>query len=206
MSELLRNALGYEMSREQEQQLVQRWVDAVHTEQALDEADYEEFNKRLNELESFFGFYDEELKWPEFRTTDEFGFCAISLDHFVSDCRKQELDDDEIAHSFRTWNDAEREGHSSCFYLREVCAGDGRSAWVLVKARIFGQGGPKEKMVGLFATPLAAEVHLRADGYVFTEEVPSGKTDAFTDEQIIEMVQSRRVDNAALARADWFGD
>lgn len=45
----------------------------------------------------------------------------------------------------------------------------------------------------------------RADGYVFDGEVPSGKIDTFTDEQIIEMVHSRQIDEAALARADWYG-
>jgi hypothetical protein len=125
-------------------------------------------------------------------------------EHFISDCREQELDDDEIVWTFRGWN--EEKSRSSSYFLRELCAEDGRSAWVLVQCRIRGQAVAVDKMGGLFATPLTAEVHLRADGYVFDGKVPLGKTDTFTDDQIIKMVQSRRVDKPALARADWYGD
>ena len=38
-------------------------------------------------------------------------------------------------------------------------------------------------------TPLAAEMSLRADGYIFTGETPSGEVDSFTDEQIFEMAR-----------------
>ena len=151
-------------------------------------------------MESYFSFYNSD--WPEFGKIDEFGFGAISLDCFVNGCREEGLDNDEIVCLFRAWNDDE---HSSFYFLREVRAENGRSAWVLAQCRSHGQGGPAERMVGLFATPLAAEAHLRANGHVFDTKVPSGKTDAFTDEQIIEMVRSRQVDSAALAKADWWG-
>lgn len=178
----------------QEQQFVQRCVDAVHSGQALDEADYDEF-KKLGDSD----FYN--ALSPEFGEIDEFGFGAISLDHFVSECRGQELDDDYIVWRFRAWNE---EDSSSFYFVREVRAASGRSAWILAQCRSHGHG-VSPRMVGLFVSPLAAEDHLRADGYVFDGKVPSGKTDAFTDEQIIEMVRSRQIDEAALARANWYG-
>ena len=183
----------------QEQQFVQRCVDAVHSGQALDEADYDEFKKLVNELEPGGDFYNSVS--PEFGETDEFGFGAISLDQFVSECRGGELDADDIVWRFRAWNEQDS---SSFYFLKKVRAASGRSGWALVQCRIQGQGGSAERMVGLFVSPLAAEDHLRADGYVFDGEVPSGKIDAFTDEQIIEMVHSRQIDEAALARADWY--
>jgi hypothetical protein len=44
-------------------------------------------------------------------------------------------------------------------------------------------------MTDAFTTPLAAEMSLRADGYIFIGETPSGMVDTFIDEQIFDLVR-----------------
>jgi hypothetical protein len=173
------------MSREQETQLVQRWVDAVYSEQSFTQAEYAEFDKFISDSGYYLPFYN--LEWPEFKAVDEFPFSSIYLDECIENCLNQDMDDDEIIESFRIILDDT--DLYNIFYLTEIVAGDGRSAWVLISSHSMGQLGVVDTMAGLFPSLLAAEESLREDGYIFTGNTPSGKIDTFTDEQIIEMVR-----------------
>jgi hypothetical protein len=174
------------MSREEEKQLVQKWVNAVHAGQEFTQAEYDEFNEYLYHSETFNSFYGKD--WPEFRQVDEFPFSATTLNACIEWCLDQELDDEDIPSAFR-----ERmqllEYDDYFHFLTEVVAPDGRNAWILVNCHSMGQAGVCEEIAWVFPTPLAAEESLRKDGYIFTGNTPSGKVDAFTDEQIIEMVR-----------------
>jgi hypothetical protein len=165
---------------EKDKQLAQRWIDAAHAGQ-LYNTDYDELCK-LMEKEDGFLF---NLDWPGFGQLDTFPFSAISLENCIFFC--EGTDDEEAVYCFR--NQLKSDGHADYFFLREIIASDGRSAWMLVRCVPRGQLGTGEEIEGLFATPLAAEKSLRADGYIFTGATPSGKTDSFTDDEIVELVR-----------------
>ena len=73
--------------------------------------------------------------------------------------------------------------------MTHVSSTDGRSAWLLIYSESQGQGGVVQRMEDAFTTPLAAEMSLRADGYIFIGDTPSRQVDSFTDEQIFEMAR-----------------
>jgi hypothetical protein len=177
---------SYEMSREQEKQLVQRWVDAAHSELGVSQSELDEWNKYLYHSETFFSFYNGD--WPEFQGVDEFPYSGITLDECIEYCLDQELSDDDIPGSFRAHMESAYESYYFHF-LTGVVAGDGRSALVLVSCHTMGQAGTVQEMAGVFTTSLAAEMSLRADGYIFAGDTPSGQADTFTDDEIIEMVR-----------------
>jgi hypothetical protein len=174
------------MSREKEKQLVQLWVDAAHSELGVSPSDLDEWNKYLYQSETFFSFYNKD--WPEFRKVDEFPFSGKLLGECIEWCLDQELDDEDIPSSFRQHME-ELDDNDYFHFLTEVKAADGRSAFVLVSCHTMGQAGVCEEMEWVFTTPLAAEMSLREDGYIFAGGTPSGQADTFTDDEIIEMVR-----------------
>jgi hypothetical protein len=164
------------------QKMVDKWVDSVHSGQVIDQTDIDDFQKLLTDAYDYIDFYSSD--WSGFGFTDEFPFSAISLQGCIDNC--EGLEDEEVCDAFRWGMD---EYDYIFFFLREVIATDGRSAWILVHSMSMGQGGVVQNMQDVFTTPLAAEISLRADGYIFIGDTPSGKADSFTDEQIFELVR-----------------
>jgi hypothetical protein len=164
------------------QVMADNWVEAVHSGQVIDQAGIDQFHKLLTDVDGYIDFYNSE--WSGFNQLDEFPFNAISLQKCIDNC--EDLEDEEILWAFR-WVMEEYE--YICFFLREIISTDGRSAWILVNSISMGQAGIEEKIAGVFTTPLATEMYLRANGYFFIADTPSGKIDSFTDEQIYEIVR-----------------
>ena len=97
-----------------------------------------------------------------------------------------DLEGDDILFGFRVMLD---EYANTFFFLTHVSSTDGRSAWLLIYSESHGQGGVVQRMENVYTTPLAAEMGLREDGYIFIGDTPSGKVDSFTDEEIFEMAR-----------------
>jgi hypothetical protein len=164
------------------QKLADKWVDAVHSGQEIDLTEIDQFNELLTEAFEYISFYESD--WLGFRGLSEFPFNAVSLQDCIYNC--EGLEGEDIPYAFRAVID---DYHRIFYFLREVVATDGRSAWILVESQSQGQAGVVERMENVFTTSLAAEIYLRAAGYFFIGETPSGKIDSFTDEQIFELVR-----------------
>jgi len=123
------------------------------------------------------------------RVHDEFGDVA-------------EVGPEELVDEFRSvW--AEIMASGSGFFARELRGSQGRKAW-LVLSPVDGGG---YDFHGIFPSPIAAEEHFRAQGWVFSrdplgypnsepvpewEQIPSGRWDGFTDEEVLTLVRGPR--------------
>ena len=166
--------------------MIDKWADAVHSGQDIEQADIDQFHKTLTDEYGYVDFYNAE--WPGCGGVDEFPFSAICLQECIDNTCG--LEGDDILYGFRGILDE----YSYMFYfLTHVSSTDGRSAWLLIYSESQGQGGVVQRMEDAFTTPLAAEMSLRADGYIFIGETPSGKVDSFTDEEIFELVRKAAI-------------
>lgn len=104
---------------------------------------------------------------------------------------------EEIVEVFRsTWSEILQGG--SGFFARELFGSSGEHAWLVLAPE---DGGGYE-FRGIFPTPLAAEQHFRAEGWVFSldpearppspgepdEELPSGRWDGYDDREVLALV------------------
>jgi hypothetical protein len=110
-----------------------------------------------------------------------------------------EAEPEELVDAFRSaWEEIMESG--SGFFARELRGSEGRKAW-LVLSPVDGGG---YDFHGIFSSPLAAEEHFRAQGWVFSrdprgypysepvptwEQVPSGHWDGYTDEEALTLVR-----------------
>lgn len=182
---------------DRQKQVIQQWVDEViRSAQLVRTGAYDEVKNMMENEECFL----HNTEWPMFGQIEEFPLSAVCLRDCIEVAKElfeegQELfdegyDDDMIVYGFRRYIEHEVEDVvGEPFFLREIIASDGHTAWLLVRSENRGQWGMLEEIVNCFESPLAAEGKLRADGYIFIEPTPSGKVDSFTDEQIIEMVR-----------------
>lgn len=195
------------MSQEKEKQLIQRLVDATHAGKAVEKADWDALirvcTQKFESDGSEDGYIDVyNSTWHGFGRKDEFPWSAIHssrIDEHIWDFAINGYDDEDTISSLRNIMDQNDE-YIDDYFLREIVAGDGQSAWVLVRGTYLGQAGVKQNIEDLIPTRLAVEKKLRVNGYLFRGDTPSGKTDDFTDDQIIEMVRRARKANIAMGK------
>jgi len=182
---------------------VDAWVQMALSGKTLSQEECHDLEQVLIGDEECLVLYESEN--PVLGDIDEFPLSAVLLSECIeagldsyNSGNDQEKDTDGGIQSFRYQLEGEMDRWSA-YYLKELIASDSRSAWMLVRSNGPGPYFEGDEVVNVFPTPISAEIYLRSEGYIFKAETPSGKTDSFTDDQIIELLMNSN--NAASVSA-----